>query len=279
MIEGCRPDTSLLIRPVLFRGAKGSKKWQEANQTNDLWLRRRKQVEEHPGLDSDMVNGRHLIHFNNLWSRARDQRLVAEQPDDVVLTTDAEHTAYSMCAQQLFVSFLQQVLSRTKSLGGDNRVVYNGRPPAGPEDFSFVLRNSKADEIARIFEESGRGSEEDAYLCVIPEAERLGKIQAALHIASQAGEMAAVKSLLRDGARIDCVDFDGHNALQLAMKNEHADVVRLLLDHDSRVDQSPSENTSVDSSVPESPSLIDARRLLLGSQSEQQHIRPSLTND
>lgn len=51
-----------------------------------------------------------------------------------------------------------------------------------------------------------------------------------LHQAAQAGHLAVVDTLLAHGADMDRIDGEGHTALTLAIRNDHFDVARALLE-------------------------------------------------
>ncbi|KAF3132412.1 hypothetical protein TWF594_009541 [Orbilia oligospora] len=76
-----------------------------------------------------------------------------------------------MCAQDILISFLGAVLRDVEGIGGETTLRASvGRQP------TFLLQNSQIEEMADYFENSGLGSREDAYMCIIPTLVRENKM-------------------------------------------------------------------------------------------------------
>ncbi|RDW76457.1 ankyrin repeat domain-containing protein [Aspergillus mulundensis] len=77
-----------------------------------------------------------------------------------VLTVPVNCCLVDACAQDIFMSFLSAAASITDSFGGTTK------PGMGSND--FILVNDKLSKLVQIFLETGLGSREDAYLCIVP---------------------------------------------------------------------------------------------------------------
>ncbi|KAK6353776.1 hypothetical protein TWF730_008203 [Orbilia blumenaviensis] len=69
----------------------------------------------------------------------------------------------TMCAQDIFIAFMAVVLRGIRDIGGETTL----RTPVGQQP-AFLLQNSLVEELVNRFEDSGLGSREDAYMCIIP---------------------------------------------------------------------------------------------------------------
>ncbi|KAF3216043.1 hypothetical protein TWF106_008546 [Orbilia oligospora] len=82
-----------------------------------------------------------------------------------------ENSRLVMCAQDILISFLGAVLRDVEGIGGETTLRASvGRQP------TFQLQNSQIEEMADYFENSGLGSREDAYMCIIPTLMRENKM-------------------------------------------------------------------------------------------------------
>ncbi|KAK6335252.1 hypothetical protein TWF718_010686 [Orbilia javanica] len=85
-----------------------------------------------------------------------------ESGDRIPLFVTTQNSNLTMCAQDVFIAFLVAVLREVDDIGGMTTV----RSSNGED--TFLLENSRVEEMANCFEDSGLGSREDAYMCMVP---------------------------------------------------------------------------------------------------------------
>ncbi|KAF3935762.1 Ankyrin-1 [Dactylella cylindrospora] len=127
----------------------------EAKTWYQVWIQRRLVLEEEGTIVRDhpvwKINNRVL--FGCQASQGTGQSLY-------VLT---QNSTLTMCAQDIFMSFLADLFQNITDIGGETKT----RTPFDLQN-TFLLQNSQIEEMANRFEDSGLGSREDAYMCIIP---------------------------------------------------------------------------------------------------------------
>ncbi|KAF3933539.1 Ankyrin-1 [Dactylella cylindrospora] len=78
-----------------------------------------------------------------------------------------------MCAQDLFMFFLEALLNAVDDIGGETTT----RETLDSVN-AFLLENTTVEAIADIFENNNLGSREDAYMCIFPVLQRTNKMPA-----------------------------------------------------------------------------------------------------
>lgn len=71
-----------------------------------------------------------------------------------------------MCAQEIFSSFVSAAANNIKEISGETKLGENRQKTERGEN--FLLHNAELNKIAAAFQESGLGSVEDCYMCIIP---------------------------------------------------------------------------------------------------------------
>lgn len=98
-----------------------------------------------------------------------DQSL--EHRSSKVLWAHTQNTIPTMCAQDIFISFLSALLRKVDNIGGETKLRCRNSGKDG-----FLLENNHLDKLVRCFEESGLGSRDDAYICIIPSLMQQSKL-------------------------------------------------------------------------------------------------------
>ncbi|KAK6339219.1 hypothetical protein TWF718_008641 [Orbilia javanica] len=146
-----------------------------------VWIQRRSVLEELGNIDRSKpvwtIQNRPL--FGCQVSREAGP---ATQP----LYVTTQNTTLSMCAHDIFISFLGNLLQNIDEIGGKT----DTRTPFDSQN-AFLLRNSQIEEVANLFENSGLGSREDAYMCTIPMLVRDAKLPGIKEVLSAAQDQVS----------------------------------------------------------------------------------------
>lgn len=115
--------------------------------------------------------------------RSNDPTAVSgSNPPAEYLSVEARGSLEIICAQELHTSFLFQLLGKVQDVRGttarrtDDPTAL-ASDTAGNQSWSqFRLNNSNLSMIARVYDECGLGTVEDAYLCIVPAFRSAGKL-------------------------------------------------------------------------------------------------------
>ncbi|KAK6358149.1 hypothetical protein TWF730_007503 [Orbilia blumenaviensis] len=140
----------------------------EAKTWYQVWIQRRLTLEERKTTTLDenqmvwMVGDRPLFGCQVLPDTTNAMLAL------YVLT---QNSTLTMCAQDVFISVLQDTIQSIDNIGGKTEV----RSQVDGQN-TFLLQNNQVEEIANHFENSRLGSREDAYMCIIPMLMRESKL-------------------------------------------------------------------------------------------------------
>lgn len=141
-------------------GSNEAEHMTQAEITYKTWIQRRTRSEKVP----IPLNDFHRAHFVPfIWN---DACSTASRALGVVLDASAS----TMCAQDIFISFLSDALERIKDIGGETDLQTSSASSL------FLLRNTTIEKLADCFEESHLGTREEGYLCIVPELRRQSKL-------------------------------------------------------------------------------------------------------
>jgi ankyrin repeat protein len=154
------------------------------------------------------------------------------------------NTALNMCAQDIFMIFLSAAIHCVATIGGDT-TISGGEEEGKPAQ---RLMNSQMEKLASVFQSSGLGTLEDAYMCIVPilnAGSKLPPIGAFYQLlgAAMEGDSGKVEHLLATGqVDINAQDDNGRTALSWAAQAGNPAVVRSLL-------QCGTENRTLDVNI------------------------------
>ncbi|EPS37921.1 hypothetical protein H072_8368 [Dactylellina haptotyla CBS 200.50] len=100
------------------------------------------------------------------------------------------NTAAQMCAQDIFMFFLSAAIKEVPDIAGKTETRESRALKA--QGGGILLQNTVVEEIAARFETSGLGSQEDAYMCIYPVLQQLGKMPSVKDIADAAINQAGL---------------------------------------------------------------------------------------
>jgi ankyrin repeat domain-containing protein 50 len=172
----------------------------------------------------------------------------------LILSVTTSNSLAEMCAQDIFVSFLTSITGIIQNIGGET----NTRDPTteaplyrqrSEESGNFLLLNTQIDKIASAFVNSGLGSREEAYMCIIPSLRTLSKLPAVQGAHDSARKSATTlrkqnsweraEKLLRwvqntcdesDARALEKAHVDLGELYRLAMRSRGEEVVQLGFD-------------------------------------------------
>ncbi|KAH6970617.1 hypothetical protein BKA56DRAFT_622293 [Ilyonectria sp. MPI-CAGE-AT-0026] len=146
-------------------------------------------------------------------------------------TAPIKGSLVSICAQEVFGSFLKGILGLVDDIGGIT--FQHKRQRFNPE-------HSLTTDLTDLFIENQLGSREDASLCILPVLlPHLMPLSfdALLLQAAYEGEMAMVELLLKAGAKIESKEpTHGRTALWWAAEQGHTAIVQLLISEGANFD-------------------------------------------
>ncbi|KAI9858396.1 MAG: hypothetical protein M1813_007500 [Trichoglossum hirsutum] len=172
-----------------------------------------------------------------------------------MLSVTASNSLCTMCAQDVFISFMTAVTAIIDTVGGETNArdptmeAYLKDAPRHEDLHHFLLLNSQIDRIANAFVGSGLGSRQDAYMCIIPSLRmhsKLPSVQAAHDNARisattlrRENRWREAEKLLRwiygscdesDAGQLERTEVDLGEFYRLAMRDRGMDIVRLGFD-------------------------------------------------
>lgn len=203
---------------------------------SDIWIQRRSASNEltlPPGwiksnIEEDSDSGSDPRFFG--WQAVKE---ADDSNTSKALYYFTQNQIATMCAQDIFISFLAAALGGVQNLSGETEI----RTTSSPLN-TFQLKNSFIEEMTDCFEKSGLGTIEDAYMCIIPVLTRNSKMpgmEAGLLLAVEEGKEGVVKVFLEMGLNANAKNRQGLSALHLAVIQKHKDVVRVLIKKGAQV--------------------------------------------
>ncbi|KAF3281992.1 hypothetical protein TWF970_001939 [Orbilia oligospora] len=158
----------------------------EAKTWYQVWIQRRLTLEQEGEYSIDRNKPIWTLPIRNLplfgCQAARD---VTDTTQPTFVYT--KNSPLTMCAQDVFISFLGNVLREIDEIGGKTET----RTPVDSQNV-FLLRNSQIEAMADHFENSGLGSREDAYMCIIPMLVRESKLPGSEDVLTAVQDQVAV---------------------------------------------------------------------------------------
>lgn len=147
-------------------------------------------------------------------SRESNPTVSGSNPSAEYLSVEAKGSLEMICAQELHTSFLFQLLGKVDDVGGittrrtdDSTAAVVLDTSAGNQSWSqFRLSNSNLSTIARVYDECGLGTVEDAYLCIVPAFRSANKLPSP-HAAYYEARKACTK-LAADGEWAKAFEID-----------------------------------------------------------------------
>ncbi|KAF3120542.1 hypothetical protein TWF569_003110 [Orbilia oligospora] len=207
----------------------------EAKTWYQVWIQRRLTLEQEGAYSIDRNKPIWTIPIGDLplfgCQVARD---VTDTNQPIYVYT--KNSPLTMCAQDVFISFLGGVLREIDEIGGKTET----RTPVDSQDV-FLLRNNQIDAMVDHFENSGLGSREDAYMCIILMLVRESKLPGSEDVLTAVQDQVAFKKMTANGRTLNNYsdelngekDKDGQNALSWAAQNGNFDMTATLLEKDA----------------------------------------------
>lgn len=93
-------------------------------------------------------------------------------------------------------------------------------------------------------------------ICLILFACGNGELEIKLIEASKSGDVSAVQNLLSQGGNVNCRDGQGNSPLHYAVKSNHAEMVKLLLEKGAEVQKKNNNNETVLTIVPSNDTVL-----------------------
>lgn len=158
-----------------------------------------------------------------------------------ILNVNAKEDLETLCAQEIYTSFMFKLGGIIKNVGGkttprtNNPTTERISESNGP--ISYYLVNSNLASLAASYNSSGLGSIENAYLCIVP-ALHASKC---LPVADKV--LTGIKKLWSDGRQVASrlSSDDGHAVLQAAAADGLHKIIEWLLEVGAKADGPPGE--------------------------------------
>ncbi|KAF3081256.1 hypothetical protein TWF102_001724 [Orbilia oligospora] len=169
----------------------------EAKTWYQVWIQRRLTLEQEGAYSIDRNKPIWTIPIGDLplfgCQVARD---VTDTNQPIYVYT--KNSPLTMCAQDVFISFLGGVLREIDEIGGKTET----RTPVDSQDV-FLLRNNQIDAMVDHFENSGLGSREDAYMCIILMLVRESKLPGSEDVLTAVQDQVAFKKMTANGRTLN----------------------------------------------------------------------------
>lgn len=150
-----------MITAVPDFGINEAKIWYQA------WIQRRLVLEQG---NFDRTNTVYRMTEGRPLFGCQVSQDIGDRATAIPLFVFTQNSTLTMCAQDVFMSFLGAVLRNIDDIGGKTTV------RSSFEQSAFLLENSRIEDMANCFENSGLGSREDAYMCIVPLLMRESKL-------------------------------------------------------------------------------------------------------